>query len=84
MRKERLAKVFHVLNEREYYIVTERWLKEDPTTLEELASRYRVSRERIRQLEVRALVKLRKAMKVPAAPRPKPAVAAAGRIRAYA
>lgn len=71
LRKARLANVFHVLNQREYHIVCERWLKDVPTTLEELASVYGVSRERIRQLEVRALVKLRKAMKVPAAPHPK-------------
>jgi RNA polymerase sigma-32 factor len=84
LRKARLAKVFHVLSDREYHIVCERWLKEDPTTLEELAAQYNVSRERIRQLEVRALVKLRKAMKVPAAPRPKTAVATAIQTRAYA
>jgi RNA polymerase sigma-32 factor len=84
MRKEQLAKVFHVLNGREYHIVTERWLKEDPTTLQELASQYRVSRERIRQLEVRALVKLRKAMKVPAAARLRAAVTAAVGTSAYA
>ena len=84
LRKARLAKVFHVLSDREYHIVCERWLKEDPTTLEELAAQYNVSRERIRQLEVRALVKLRKAMKVPAAPRPKAAVATAIQTRAYA
>ncbi|HUB48162.1 MAG TPA: RNA polymerase sigma factor RpoH [Acetobacteraceae bacterium] len=76
LRKARLTDVFHVLNQREYHIVRERWLKEDPTKLEDLAALYGVSRERIRQLEVRALVKLRKAMKVPAAPRPKQAVTA--------
>jgi RNA polymerase sigma-32 factor len=75
-RKARLTEVFHVLNQREYHIVCERWLKEDPTTLEELAVLYGVSRERIRQLEVRALVKLRKAMKVPAASRLKKAATA--------
>ena len=84
LRKTRLAKVLHVLDEREYHILCERWLKEDPATLEELAARYRVSRERIRQLEVRALIKLRKAMKVPAAPRPKAALAAATLTTAYA
>jgi RNA polymerase sigma-32 factor len=84
MRKARLASVFHVLNQREYHIVCERWLKEDPSTLEELSSRYGVSRERIRQLEVRALVKLRKALKVPAAPRSKAAVATPVQTRAYA
>jgi RNA polymerase sigma-32 factor len=84
MRKARLASVFRVLNDREYHIVTERWLKEDPTTLEELSSQYGVSRERIRQLEARALVKLRKAMKVPAAPGPKAELATAVRATVYA
>ncbi len=84
MRKDRLVKVFQVLNQREYHIVCERLLKEDPATLEELACRYGVSRERIRQLEVRALVKLRKAMKATVAPRPTAAVATAVRTRAYA
>jgi RNA polymerase sigma-32 factor len=84
MRRAQLAKAFHVLNEREYHIVCGRWLKEDPTTLEELSYRYGVSRERIRQLEVRALVKLRKAMKATAAPRPMAAAATAVLARAYA
>jgi RNA polymerase sigma-32 factor len=86
MRKARLAKVFHVLNEREHHILSERWLKEDPTTLEKLATRYSVSRERIRQLEMRALAKLRKAMKVPPPPPPSPktTVATVVQTRAYA
>ena len=84
LRRARLAKVFHVLNQREYHIVCERWLKDEPTTLEDLAAKYGVSRERIRQLEVRALVKLRKAMKVPAATHPKAEVADAALTRAYA
>ncbi|HUN42532.1 MAG TPA: RNA polymerase sigma factor RpoH [Acetobacteraceae bacterium] len=63
MRKACLAKALPSLNNRERHILSERWLKEDPTTLEELASEYRVSRERIRQIETRALAKLRKAMK---------------------
>jgi RNA polymerase sigma-32 factor len=46
-------------------------LKDDPSTLEELSHRYAVSRERIRQIEVRALAKLRRAMLHPAnMPRP--------------
>ena len=77
MRKAQLAKAFPVLNRRERRIVSERWLKEDPATLEALACEYGVSRERIRQIEVRALVKLRKAMKTSAATRRRPAVAAA-------
>ena len=41
---------------------TERRLKDSPTTLEELAAEYGVSRERVRQIEVRAFEKLQKAM----------------------
>jgi len=77
MRKTRLAKALLALNQREHRIVNERWLKEDPATLEDLACEYGVSRERIRQIESRALVKLRKAMKTSAATLQQPAVAAA-------
>ena len=51
------------LTDRERHILTERRLKDDPTTLEELASQYGVSRERVRQIEVRAFEKLQKAMR---------------------
>ncbi len=51
------------LNEREQKIIRERRLKEDPTTLEDLADEFGVSRERIRQIEVRAFEKLQEAMK---------------------
>ncbi|MEL7489067.1 MAG: sigma factor-like helix-turn-helix DNA-binding protein, partial [Pseudomonadota bacterium] len=51
------------LNEREQHILTERRLKENPSTLEELSTVYGVSRERVRQIEVRAFDKLQKAMK---------------------
>jgi len=51
------------LNERERHIITERRLKEEPTTLEDLSTEYNVSRERIRQIEVRAFEKLQKAMR---------------------
>jgi len=54
------------LSDRERHILTERRLKDDPTTLEELASQYGVSRERVRQIEVRAFEKLQKAMKAAA------------------
>jgi RNA polymerase sigma-32 factor len=50
------------LNERERHILTERRLKDEPTTLEDLATHYGVSRERVRQIEVRAFEKLQKAM----------------------
>ncbi len=50
------------LNEREREIIRERRLRDEPLTLEDLSRRFCVSRERIRQLEVRAVEKLRKAM----------------------
>jgi RNA polymerase sigma-32 factor len=57
------------LTERERHIITERRLKDNPTTLEDLAGEYGVSRERVRQIEVRAFEKLQKAMKTAAVDR---------------
>lgn len=57
------------LNERERHIIQERRLKDEPATLEELSVEYGVSRERVRQIEVRAFEKLQKAMKKVAAER---------------
>ena len=57
------------LTDRERHILTERRLKDEPTTLEELASQYGVSRERVRQIEVRAFEKLQKSMKAAASER---------------
>ena len=54
------------LSDRERRILTERRLKDDPTTLEALAASYGVSRERVRQIEVRAFEKLQKAMRAAA------------------
>jgi RNA polymerase sigma-32 factor len=54
------------LTDRERHILTERRLKDNPTTLEELASEYGVSRERVRQIEVRGFEKLQKAMRAAA------------------
>ena len=62
-RRRLLQQAMHVLNDRERHILTERRLKEPPTTLEELSKQYGVSRERIRQIEVRAFEKLQKEMK---------------------
>jgi RNA polymerase sigma-32 factor len=62
-RKLLLGQTFNVLNKREQHIVTERWLKEDATTLDVLAVQYGTSREQVRQTEIRALAKLRKAVK---------------------
>ncbi len=50
------------LNDREKHILTERRLTDDPKTLEELSQVYGVSRERVRQIEVRAFEKLQKGM----------------------
>jgi RNA polymerase sigma-32 factor len=58
-----LERAMESLNERERHIITERRLKEEPTTLEDLSAHYNVSRERIRQIEVRAFEKLQKAMR---------------------
>jgi RNA polymerase sigma-32 factor len=54
------------LSERERHIIMERRLKDDPATLEDLSREYGVSRERVRQIEVRAFEKLQKAMKAQA------------------
>lgn len=62
-RMELLQTAMARLNEREQKIIRERRLKEDPTTLEDLADEFGVSRERIRQIEVRAFEKLQEAMK---------------------
>ena len=51
------------LTERERHIIEERRLKDEPATLEDLSKEYGVSRERVRQIEVRAFEKLQKAMK---------------------
>jgi RNA polymerase sigma-32 factor len=63
-RKARLSSALTVLKNRERHIVVERRLKENPATLDHLARHYGISRERIRQIEARALQKLRKAMAV--------------------
>ncbi len=51
------------LNKRERHIITERRLRDEPTTLEKLSHEYGISRERVRQIEVRAFEKLQKAIK---------------------
>jgi RNA polymerase sigma-32 factor len=62
MRHELLIEAMDALNDRERHILTERRLTDDPKTLEELSQVYDVSRERIRQIEVRAFEKLQKAL----------------------
>jgi len=61
-RRELLNEALGSLNERERQILTDRRLSEDPKTLEELSQVYSVSRERVRQIEVRAFEKLQKAI----------------------
>ena len=62
-RKALLTNALKTLNERERDILIERRLKDEPATLEDLSHRYSISRERVRQIEVRAFEKLQKAMK---------------------
>ena len=62
-RKQLLGDALKTLNERERHILIERRLKDEPTTLEELSQQYNISRERVRQIEVRAFEKLQKSMK---------------------
>jgi RNA polymerase sigma-32 factor len=62
-RRDLLTQAMDALNERERHILTERRLQENPKTLEDLSQEYDISRERVRQIEVRAFEKLQKAMK---------------------
>jgi RNA polymerase sigma-32 factor len=61
-KKELLVDAMKILNEREKNIIEARRLSEDPKTLEELSKRYRISRERVRQIETKAFEKLQKSM----------------------
>jgi RNA polymerase sigma-32 factor len=65
------------LNERERRVFEARRLAEDPLTLEELSAEFGVSRERIRQIEVRAFEKVQKAVQKAAAAAEVPEAAAA-------
>jgi len=62
-RRKALSQALDVLNERERRIFEARRLADDPVTLEELAEEFGVSRERVRQIEVRAFEKIQKAVK---------------------
>jgi RNA polymerase sigma-32 factor len=63
VRREMLAEALDVLNDREKDILTQRRLSEQTITLEDLSAQYSVSRERIRQIEVRAFEKLQNKMR---------------------
>lgn len=63
-RRQMLMQAMDVLNDREKDILVERRLRDDPLTLEDLSARYDVSRERIRQIEVRAFEKLQDRMRI--------------------
>ena len=62
-RKKALGEALSVLNERERRIFEARRLADDPITLEDLAAEFGVSRERVRQIEVRAFEKVQKSVK---------------------
>ena len=62
-RRALLGEALKTLNDRERHILIERRLKDEPTTLEELSQQYGISRERVRQIEVRAFEKLQKSMR---------------------
>jgi RNA polymerase sigma-32 factor len=62
-RRKLLTDAMEGLNERERHILVERRLRDNPTTLEDLSQHYNISRERVRQIEVRAFEKLQKSIK---------------------
>jgi RNA polymerase sigma-32 factor len=62
-RRKALGEALTVLNDRERRIFEARRLADDPITLEDLASEFGVSRERVRQIEVRAFEKVQRAVK---------------------
>jgi len=61
-KKELLNSAMKILNDREKEIISQRRLTEEPKTLEELSKKYKISRERIRQIETKAFEKLQKSM----------------------
>ncbi len=61
-KKELLSSAMKILNEREKEIIIARRLSEEPKTLEELSKKFKISRERIRQIETKAFEKLQKSM----------------------
>ncbi len=61
-KKDLLKSAMKILNEREKEIIIARRLSENPTTLDDLSKKYKVSRERVRQIETKAFEKLQKSM----------------------
>ena len=61
-KKDLLYDSIKILNDREKKIIEERRLSENPKTLEELSKKYKISRERVRQIETKAFEKLQKSM----------------------
>jgi RNA polymerase sigma-32 factor len=68
-RRSMLSEAMETLNDRERHILVERRLSDNPKTLEDLSQEYDISRERVRQIEVRAFEKLQKAVRNAAAER---------------
>ncbi|MBM3510644.1 MAG: RNA polymerase sigma factor RpoH [Alphaproteobacteria bacterium] len=71
-RRELMTAALAGLADREREILTERRLKEEPATLEDLSSKFGISRERVRQIEVRAFEKLQRAMRAAAREKARP------------
>src|SRR5579885_2635861 len=69
LRRDLLKAAMRHLTDRERHILAERRLRDNPTTLEDLSQQYGISRERVRQIEVRAFEKLQKAIKAAAVER---------------
>jgi RNA polymerase sigma-32 factor len=65
-RRDLLTEAMKSLNEREKHILMERRLRDNPTTLEDLSQHYGISRERVRQIEVRAFEKLQRSIRTAA------------------
>jgi RNA polymerase sigma-32 factor len=79
-RRQLLSEALEVLNEREKRIFEARRLSEDPITLEELSGEFGVSRERVRQIEVRAFEKVQKAVQKGARDMERPSAAVADSV----
>jgi len=60
--QEKLYEALKVLNEREKYIILNRYLSEDPKTLQDIGYKFNITRERVRQIEKRALEKMKRVL----------------------